>query len=128
MQVPPHRGTSDSKIGVNRDTIADFIRGFDKIDLSTLNPNGALAVDQEFAFIGNAALAVNGGAQVHYDTSVAGETTVLFDAVGDDVADLDVKLVGTYSPLDTDFSLWAQPLGIDGADAGASLREFVKNV
>lgn len=48
----------------NRDSIANFVSGLDKIDLSVIDANTSVAGDQAFIFIGNAAFTVAG--QVRY--------------------------------------------------------------
>jgi Ca2+-binding RTX toxin-like protein len=47
--------SGDSGTGAAADTILDFLRGTDKIDLSAIDANPATGADDAFAFIGTAA-------------------------------------------------------------------------
>ena len=90
-------------LGTGADRIADFVAGSDRIDLSAIDADGALAGDQAFAFIGSAAF-----------SSVAGELRYAFDGVdtvleadsnGDGAADFQIVLSGNVAPLAADFTL-----------------------
>ncbi len=98
---------SESGIGTPlRDIITDFVRGFDKIDLSTIDPS-AVTGDQTFVFIGNAGFGAGATNQVRIDTvTVPGFTSILVDT--DDagaVANMEILLTGTPSVTGGDFIL-----------------------
>lgn len=94
--------TSDSRT-TSFDTLADFMRGTDKIDLTTIDANTALAGDQAFAFIGNAAFTGAAG-QLRYE-AVAGGIQVTVDVNGDSKADFAIKLNGLGAVDANDFLL-----------------------
>ncbi len=48
-----------------RDTIIDFQLGLDKLDLSAINANPLLFLDQAFGFLGSSATSVNVGQLRH---------------------------------------------------------------
>lgn len=73
----------DSVVGLGRDTITDFTRGSDKIDLSALNAG---------SFIGTGLFSGVAG-QVRYAT-FEGTTIVELDSNGDRLADFQVELTG----------------------------------
>jgi Ca2+-binding RTX toxin-like protein len=93
-----------SRADTGIDTITDFTRGSDHIDLSRMDANSLVTGDQGFTFIGTAAFNGDRGV-VRYDTSTAGETHVLVDTNGDMVADFDLVLTGTMALSAGDFIL-----------------------
>jgi Ca2+-binding RTX toxin-like protein len=74
------------------DLILGFRPGADRIDLSAIDTDPVAADDQGFAFIGEAAFAATGAAEVRF--SRLGDTTVLEADLGDGVADLQLVLLG----------------------------------
>jgi Ca2+-binding RTX toxin-like protein len=90
----------DSLVG-SPDLISDFVSAqIDKLDLSTLDANLALAGNQAFSFIGNATFSAAG--QVRYDAAAGLVQANVDAALG---ADLEIQLVGVGSLAATDFVL-----------------------
>lgn len=81
----------DSALG-EADTILDFARGSDKIDLRQIDANAGLAGDQAFQFIGTAAFGEQAG-QLRYQVS-GGTLHLQADTDGDGAADLEILLSG----------------------------------
>jgi Ca2+-binding RTX toxin-like protein len=85
------------------DRITDFVSGSDRIQLSAIDANIALAGDQAFTFIGNAAFSgTRGELQV---TSVGGDTYISADVDGNKSIDFQVVLTGTHDLSSADFVL-----------------------
>ena len=83
------------------DRITDFTSGSDKIHLTEIDANGAVAGDQAFAFIGNAAFNAAGQLRTYSDATgnyLAGDTN------GDGIADFTINL-GSSSIAVTDIFL-----------------------
>lgn len=93
----------ESKVGM-ADVIADFIRGSDRIDLSTIDASTALTGNQAFLFIGESVFTGVAG-QLRIDTSQAGKTVIYADVNGNKVADFQIELVGTHPLTAGDFML-----------------------
>lgn len=85
--------TTDSGLGAGADRILDFTNGSDKLDFRVLDADPNTAGRQALSFIGNAAFATNGSAQVRY-VDVGGDTRVEVDLNGDGAADMHILLVG----------------------------------
>jgi Ca2+-binding RTX toxin-like protein len=98
--------TSDSGLGTQADRILDFTDGTDKLDFRTLDADPATAGRQALNYIGSAAFATNGTAQVRH-VDVGGDTRVEVDLNGDGAADMHILLVGHagQSLAGTDFLL-----------------------
>ena len=94
---------SDSVTGGGRDLIKDFAAGADVIDLSGIDANTALANDQAFAFIGNAAFSHTAGEL--QAKAFGANTLVLGDVDGNGRADFHILLSGTVALQATDFLL-----------------------
>lgn len=95
----------ESAVGSWADIIADFTKGQDKLDLTTIDANSALAGDQNFSFVGAAAFTGVAG-QLRYDASIGdGYTHVFGDVNGDGAADFQIRLSGGYTLAATDFVL-----------------------
>jgi Ca2+-binding RTX toxin-like protein len=88
-----YAGASDSGIGSASDRITDFAIGGDKLNFSKIDTNLALAGDQGFAFVGNAAFSGGGAASIRYVDSGA-DLLVQADVNGDGVADMEIILQG----------------------------------
>jgi Ca2+-binding RTX toxin-like protein len=84
---------SDSGIGATSDRITDFTIGQDRLNFSKIDTNPGLAGDQGFAFVGTAAFAGSGFAQMRYQDSGA-DILVQADVNGDGVADMEIVLQG----------------------------------
>ena len=95
-----------SKIGI-ADVIMDFVRGSDRIDLSTIDASTALAGNQAFPFIGETAFTGVAG-QLRIDTSQTGKTVIYADTNGNKVADFQIELVGAH-PLPAAISCCSEP-------------------
>jgi Ca2+-binding RTX toxin-like protein len=96
---------SESAVGFYSDTIADFVKGQDKIDVTTIDANTALAGDQNFIFVGTTAFSGVAG-QLRYDTSIGdGYTHIFGDINGDRIADFEIRLNGAFTLVATDFIL-----------------------
>lgn len=83
--------------GANADTITDFVRGSDRVDLAGL-------VAGVLTFVGTGAFSGGTVASVRYSVS-AGNVTVFVDATGDAVADMRINMDGLTALAATDFVL-----------------------
>lgn len=85
-----------------RDTLADFTVGSDKIKLTMIDANTALAGDQAFAV---GALTVGQAGRLAITADGAGRWLVEGDVNGDAVADLAILVLSAIAPTATDFQL-----------------------
>lgn len=84
--------------------IADFSHAEgDRIDVSLVDANSALAGDQTFAFLGTGAFSGTAG-QLRYQ-QISGNTYVQGDLNGDGAADFWIRLDGLHNVVSTDFIL-----------------------
>jgi Ca2+-binding RTX toxin-like protein len=92
--------------GVSFDEITDFVRGVDKIDLSTIDATPAYAQTDAFTFIGTAAFTGSAG-QLRYDSiGWNGFCEVEGDLNGDGIGDFRIRVGGGVSDLSaSDFFL-----------------------
>ena len=97
------RTLTDSGLGSARDTITDFAKGIDKIDLSLIDANAAASGNQAFGFIGTGGFTGQAG-QLHQIT-VNGNTIVEGDVDGNRAADFQIQLNGLHTLQATDFVL-----------------------
>jgi serralysin len=81
-----------------RDTIKDFVRGSDRIDLRSIDANSKIAGDQAFSFIGSKAF--SGAGQLKFSNGVLSG-----DVNGDKVSDFQVNVSGLSALAKTDFYL-----------------------
>jgi Ca2+-binding RTX toxin-like protein len=93
----------DSGLGAGADRIADFLSGTDRIDLSAIDGDGALAGDQAFTFIGAAAFGGIAG-QLRYIHDGA-DTWIEADTDGDGTANFQIVLTGNVTLTTADFVL-----------------------
>ncbi len=84
---------TDSGLGSAADQILDFINGSDKLDFRVLDADPNTAGRQALTFIGSAAFATDGSAQVRY-VDAGADTRVEVDLNGDGAADMQILLVG----------------------------------
>jgi Ca2+-binding RTX toxin-like protein len=82
-----------------RDTIQDFVRGADRIDLRTIDANTATGGDQAFSFIGNVAFTGQSG-QLNFIGNVLSG-----DVNGDRTADFRINVTGISTLAFADFYL-----------------------
>ncbi|MXQ12543.1 calcium-binding protein, partial [Microvirga makkahensis] len=82
-----------------RDTIADFLRGSDHIDLRIIDANTKLAGNQAFSFIGNKEF-TGGAGQLKFSAGILSA-----DVNGDKVAEFQLKVSGLSALAKTDFYL-----------------------
>jgi Ca2+-binding RTX toxin-like protein len=94
---------SDSVTGGGRDKIKDFVSGAAVIDLGGIDANTALANDQAFAFIGNAAFSHTAGEL--QAKAFGANTLVSGDVDGNGRADFHILLSGAVALQATDFLL-----------------------
>jgi serralysin len=81
------------------DTIKDFRRGSDHIDLRAIDANTKVAGDQAFAFIGKTAFHGKAGELRFADGIVSGDTN------GDKIADFGITVAGLSAMSKGDFYL-----------------------
>ncbi len=96
----------DSGLGAaNRDIIADFISGTDKIDFSAIDANTSASAtgNQAFQLIGSAGFS-NVAGQLRFFVD-AGDTMFEGDTNGDGVADFQLQLTGIHTFAPADFLL-----------------------
>ncbi|MEI6160577.1 MAG: M10 family metallopeptidase C-terminal domain-containing protein, partial [Roseococcus sp.] len=80
------------------DSIADFnFAGGDRIDLSGIDARSAVAGDQAFAWMGNAAF--SGAGQLHYGAAIGGGYAISGDVNGDLVADFAIMVNAGTAPI-----------------------------
>ena len=90
------------------DVITDFVRGQDKIDLSTMDANAATTASNEaFAFIGATAFSTtNATGQLRYVYDSVSATGMLYGSTNaDSAAEFAIKLTGVSTLAATDFVL-----------------------
>ncbi|MCZ8373930.1 MAG: cadherin domain-containing protein [Beijerinckiaceae bacterium] len=100
-----YNSVSDSNATYGEDVILDFLRGIDKIDVSTIDANSAVAGDQTFAFLGTGSFSGHAG-ELRYQNDLGdGYTHVYADIDGDQVIDFHVWLQGNHTLSASDFIL-----------------------
>jgi O-antigen biosynthesis protein len=92
------RSAADAPVGPNPTTIADFVQGADKIDLSAITG----ADGQPLTFIGTSPFSHTDG-EVRQVTS-GSDTIVEGDLNGDGNADFEIELIGNYTLQTDDFA------------------------
>lgn len=96
---------AESSVGSLSDIILDFVKGQDKVDITTIDANSALAGDQNFSFLGAGAF-TNVAGQLRFSNNAGdGFTHIFGDVNGDGTADFQIRLQGTYTLTTTDFVL-----------------------
>jgi serralysin len=94
---------ADSGTGVgNRDIIADFERGLDKIDLSTIDANPGVAGNQAFTFIGTGGFTAAGQVSISPGTGVL---HVLINTDADTQSEMQIELINQTSLSANNFFL-----------------------
>jgi len=99
-----YAATAESVVGVNADRITDFspAQG-DRIDLSGIDANAAVAGNQAFSFIGSG-LYTGVAGRLRFAVA-GGVTTVAGDVNGDGVSDFHIQLTGAIGLVAGDFVL-----------------------
>jgi Ca2+-binding RTX toxin-like protein len=96
-----YKGLSDSVIDMMHDTITDFVRGTDKIDLSAIDANTGVAANQAFTgtlIAGTAVFSIAGQLQL--------KASVLYGNTDTDAApEFSIALTGVSALGATDFVL-----------------------
>jgi Ca2+-binding RTX toxin-like protein len=113
----------------NRDVIADFVTGTDKLDLSKLDADTTAAGQSAFHFLGTKAFdGLAGALHTVYD-SVRNVTTLEADTNGDKLADLKLELSGKITLATGDFAAGSLATGlvINGDDNDNTLNGTDKN-
>jgi serralysin len=86
------------------DTITDFTKGMDQIDISGIDANSTTSTTADaFSFLGTAAFTLH-AAEARY-TLTAGQTQLELDVDGDGVADAVILIAGTVALTASDFIL-----------------------
>ncbi|GEP08009.1 hypothetical protein MOX02_60470 [Methylobacterium oxalidis] len=93
----------DTAREANRDTVADFSHGIDKIDLRGIDANTKLSGDQGFTFIGDQGFHKSAGELKAYEAG--GNTYLAGDTNGDGFADFAIKALGVHHFTNGDFVL-----------------------
>jgi Ca2+-binding RTX toxin-like protein len=93
---------TESGLGANRDVIADFVRGTDRIDLCDIDARDALTGNQAFAWLGTGAL--TGAGQLRYE-HVGGNTIIYGSTDADAAAEFEIQLTGVHNLTASDFLL-----------------------
>jgi hypothetical protein len=93
----------DTTSEANGDTIADFVRGTDKISLSGMDASTRASGNQAFTFIGAQGFHKVAGELKAYQSS--GNTYVAGDVNGDGAADFTIKALGVHTFAANDFVL-----------------------
>ena len=87
-----------------RDSILDFVRGTDKLDLSLIDANTTKSGDQAFSFIGTQAF--NAAGQLRYAYDVAANVCTVYGNVdGNTGADFAIDLAGVQALATADIVL-----------------------
>jgi len=80
--------------GANYDTITDFVRGADMIDLSAIDADSLTAGDQSFTFVGTTAFSHTAG-ELRIILSTSGYVRILADVDGNGTSDFELRLTAT---------------------------------
>jgi Ca2+-binding RTX toxin-like protein len=91
--------TTESATGVNHDVITDFVRGTDKIDLSTIDANVFVTGNQAFTLISSGAAFTTAGQIKFVGGVLQGNIT------NDQTADFEIALTGVTALSAADFIL-----------------------
>lgn len=93
----------DTASEAHGDTISDFVRGADRIDLRGIDANTKLTGDQAFKFIGTEAFHKVAGEMHSYQSG--GYTHLTADTNGDGYSDFAIKFAGAHTFASSDFLL-----------------------
>jgi Ca2+-binding RTX toxin-like protein len=95
--------STDAGNGGQADTIMDFVRGSDRIDLSPIDANPGTGSNDAFNFIGTAAFSHTAG-ELRYDVT-GGSAHIFADLDGNGVADFEIVVNNVTTLAGTDFFL-----------------------
>ncbi len=98
-----YEAITDTGVGSARDRIGDFTRGFDKIDLSSIDAISGTTANDAFTFVGSAAFSKKAG-ELRYYSDAAG-TIIAGDVIGDGIAVFEIQLTNKVLPTSADFVL-----------------------
>lgn len=88
-----YRAVTDSKVNASqRDTIMDFVRGADKIDLRQIDASSSQSGDQAFAFISDQAFSGGGGVGEVRFVTVGSDLRVEIDTDGNGTGDMHIMV------------------------------------
>ncbi len=93
----------DSSASANGDVITDFMSGFDKLDLRSIDADVSRKGNQKFTWLDTAAFTGRAGQLREYEQD--GKHYVAGDTNGDGVADFTIEVIGTPNLSSTDFLL-----------------------
>jgi Ca2+-binding RTX toxin-like protein len=97
--------STDTGLDSAADVVTDFLSSdADRIDLSFIDPNSALAGNQAFSFIGTATFAAGVRGQLRYENT-GGNTWIEADLDGNQVAEFEIMLTGSKTLTASDFLL-----------------------
>ena len=97
--------TLESGVGVgNRDVITDLVRGFDRLDLSTIDARAGLSGNQGFGFVGTGAFSGEGQVRT-FVSGVTDNLVVEVNTSGSSGAEFQIELAGLQSVASLDFIL-----------------------
>ncbi|MEA3043361.1 MAG: serralysin [Sphingomonadales bacterium] len=94
---------SDAGTGAFADTILDFVRGTDKIDLSGVDAISGTSPDDAFTFIGTGAF-TNSAGQLRYEVT-GGHAHIFADLDGNGLADMEIVVNNVTTLAGADFIL-----------------------
>ena len=102
--------TESSNVLATADTITDFVRGQDRIDLTAIDASTKISGNNAFVWIGTAAIGTATSGDLRYQKyDKAGTdndyTLVIADTDSDTASEFMVKLVGLYDLTASDFLL-----------------------
>ena len=101
-----YEGSAQSPFGIDlRDTITDFTKGDDTIDLSALDANTTGGGNSAFTFMGETKTFTGVGQLIYYYNSQGTMTIIECEISGDGIADFQIGLLGTIAFTATDFIL-----------------------
>jgi Ca2+-binding RTX toxin-like protein len=102
-----YRSTLDSVLGTSDsvDVISDFSRGEDRVDLSLVDANGALAGDQAFTFLTNPGGYNGDWSGLVWAKSKGGITTIYASTDADSSPEMQITLTGNHHLTASDFIL-----------------------
>jgi Ca2+-binding RTX toxin-like protein len=96
--------TTESAVGANRDVIADFVKGQDRIDLTGIDANTALAGDQNFSSLVQGSATAMATAGLRWYQDAANNVTIVEGNVNTTTgAEFQIELVGLHNLAVSDF-------------------------